>query len=332
MKLPPGKLPPQILQKLFATVAGSQPKDPRVMIGPRLGEDCAVIEFGERCLVAKSDPITFTADRIGWYAVQVNANDVAVMGARPCWFFATILLPETDAIPLAESIMADIISACAALQVSVCGGHTEVTPGLQRPIVCGHMLGEVSRDGLVRKERMRPGDAVLLARGVAIEGTAILAREAASRLAALPPSLLERARNLLFDPGISVVRAALAAAAAAPLHGMHDPTEGGLIGALCELAEAAGVGFAIESSQIPVLPETRAVCDTLQLDAFRLIASGALLVVAATQDAPCVVTALAEAGVAAALIGRVIERERGLRLDGSSFTFPQTDELTRALG
>lgn len=331
MKLPAGKLPPHLLQKLFATLA-AQPSDERVLIGPRIGEDCAVIDFGNRWLVAKSDPITFTAERIGWYAVQVNANDVAVMGARPRWFMATLLLPEEGAAALAESIMADIAAACAALGVTVCGGHTEVTPGLQRPVVCGHMLGDVAPEKLVRKERMRPGDVVLLARGVAIEGTAILAREAASRLASLPAPLLDRARNLLFDPGISVVEAARAAAAAAPLHGMHDPTEGGLIGALCELAEAASVGIEIESSRVPVLPETRAVCDTLQLDAFRLIASGALLVVTAAPDAPRVVAALKEAGVAAALIGSVVERERGLRLDGSSFSFPQKDELTRVLG
>ena len=306
------------------------PGDPRVVLGPRIGEDAAVLDFGDRYLVAKSDPITFTAERIGWYAVQVNANDLATLGARPRWFLLTLLLPDNDP-ALAEAIFADVLAACAELGVTLCGGHTEVTPGLDRPIVAGQMLGEVAKERLVRKERICPGDAVLLTRGVALEGTAILAREKAEQLAGrLDAAVLGRARDLLFRPGISVVADALAAAAAAPVHGMHDPTEGGLLGGLYELAQAAGVGLSVERARIPVLPETAVLCAALGLDPLRLIASGSLLIVVAEPDVDRVQQALVARGTPVARIGRVTRAEEELRLDGVPFEFPECDEIARA--
>jgi len=321
-----GKLPPAILDRLLGRIPR---RDARVVVGPRIGEDAAVIDFGDRYLVAKSDPVTFAAERIGWYAVQVNANDLATMGARPRWFLATLLLPRGDP-SLAEAVFADLLAACEELDISLCGGHTEVTPGLDRPIVAGHMLGEVEKERLVRKERIRPGDVVLLTRGVALEGTAILAREKAGELAGrLEAALLERARNLLFRPGISVVADALVACAAAPVHGMHDPTEGGLIGGLYELAAAAAAGLAVDSSRIPVLPETAAICSLLDLDPLRLIASGALLIAVAPDDERRVVETLAARGTPVAAIATVMPPAHGLRLDSAPFAFPDRDEITK---
>ena len=323
-----GKLPPHVLARLLERIP---PGDPRVVLGPRVGEDAAVLDFGDRFLVAKSDPITFAAERIGWYAVQVNANDLATLGARPRWFLLTLLLPNNDP-ALAEAIFADVLAACAELGVTLCGGHTETTPGLDRPIVAGQMLGEVEKERLVRKQRIRPGDAVLLSRGVALEGTAILAREKAEELAGrLDAAVLDRARGLLFRPGISVVADALAAADAAPVHGMHDPTEGGLLGGLYELAQVAGVGLSVERARIPVLPETADLCVALGLDPLRLIASGSLLIVVAEPDADRVQRALAVRGTPIARIGRVTQPETGLRLDGLPFDFPECDEIARAL-
>jgi hydrogenase maturation factor len=321
-----GKLPPAILDRLLGRIPR---RDARVVVGPRIGEDAAVIDFGDRYLVAKSDPVTFAAERIGWYAVQVNANDLATMGARPRWFLATLLLPRGDP-SLAEAVFADLLAACEELDISLCGGHTEVTPGLDRPIIAGHMLGEVEKERLVRKERIRPGDVVLLTRGVALEGTAILAREKAGELAGrLEAALLERARNLLFRPGISVVADALAACAAAPVHGMHDPTEGGLIGGLYELAAAAAAGLAVDSSRILVLPETAAICSLLDLDPLRLIASGALLIAVAPEDERRVVETLAARGTPVAAIATVMPPAHGLRLDSAPFAFPDRDEITK---
>ena len=168
---------------------------------------------------------------------------------------------------------------------------------------------------------------------------AILAREKAAELAGrldtgqdrLDATLLERARGLLFNPGISVVGDALAAAAAAPVHGMHDPTEGGLIGGLYELAAAAGAGLSVESARVPILPETRALCAALGLDPLRLIASGALLIAAAPGDVERVTQALGARGTPVAVIGCMTEAQEGRRLDGAPFEFPERDEVTRAL-
>ena len=220
-----GKLPPNLLERLLAKVSI---EDPRVLVGGRVGEDAAVIDMGDRVLVAKTDPITFASDLIGWYAVQVNANDVACMGAKPRWFLATILLPEGAEASLAESVFSQVVDACQKLEISLVGGHTEVTHQLQRPMVIGLMLGETERERVVLTSGAQPGDAIILTKGIAIEGTAVLAREAAPALKqrGVTEDALKRARNYLFNPGISVVREALAALDAVPLHSMHDPTEG----------------------------------------------------------------------------------------------------------
>ena len=187
--MPAGKLPPTMLDRLLRRFA---PSDPRLIVGPQMGEDAAVIDFGATYLVAKTDPITFATGEIGWYAVNVNANNIAVMGGVPRWFLATVLLPGKSSTPdLVEAIYAQLAEACAALGVSLAGGHTEITVGLNRPIMSGTMLGEVTPDRLVRSSGMQPGDDLVLARGVPIEGTAIIARERAQELlaaASTPPS------------------------------------------------------------------------------------------------------------------------------------------------
>ena len=330
--LRPGKLPAADLQDLLDRLDRA---DPRLVVGPRTGEDAAVIEMGDRVLVVATDPVTFATDRIGAYAVHVNANDVAVLGARPRWFFAVVLLPEaTAARGQAEAIMEDVAGACDALGATVAGGHTEITVGLDRPVVIGQMLGEVAPARLVRKTRMAPGDQVLLTRGAAIEGTAILAREMRARLSPwLPASLLDRAADLLTDPGISIVEAALAAADAADLHGLHDPTEGGVIAGLVELAAASGLGLRVDEGAIPVLPETAAVCAVLGLDPLRLIASGALLVVAPPGSIDPIERALAKRGVAARVVGELRPAGEGLQIerDGrlAPLVGPARDELAR---
>ena len=161
--LPAGKLPLALLERLLARFA---PDDPRIIVGPRMGEDAAVLDMGDRYLVAKTDPITFATSEIGWYAVNVNANDLAVMGAQPRWFLATVLLPAGQAgAPMAEEIFAQIHDACAALGISLAGGHTEITHDLNRPIVAGTMLGEVAPQDLLTSasaaagRRVDPGQA-----------------------------------------------------------------------------------------------------------------------------------------------------------------------------
>ena len=311
---PLGKLPADVLARLLAACA---PSDPRVIVGPGIGLDAAVIDLGDRLLVAKTDPITFATDSIGWYAVQVNANDIATTGAAPCWFMATVLLPGSRANKqLAEEIFAQIHTACAAIGVSLVGGHTEITHGLDRPIVVGAMLGQVARDRLVISSGARPGDAILLTKGIAVEGTAIIAREKANELSEFAFEFLERCRNFLTEPGISVVRDAAIATSAGRVHAMHDPTEGGLATGLRELAQASGVGLMIEADAVPVYPETQALCRATGLDPWGLIASGALLMAVEAADAETVARALEAQGIRAAVIGQVTEVTHGVKLHG----------------
>lgn len=334
--LPVGKLRAEVLQALFEKYA---PADDRVVIGPKIGEDAAVLDMGDRYLVATTDPITFATDEIGWYALQVNANDVAVRGARPRWFLATLLLPEGATTDLSvEQIFSQVGRACEELEVSLVGGHTEVTHGLGRPIVVGTMLGEVAKDRLVTSAGAWAGDMVLLTKGIPLEGAAIIAREKEKELLArgVPSALVERAKNFLHRPGLSVVPEALLASELGPVHAMHDPTEGGLATALWELAEASGVGLRIDRERIPVLPEGERLCREFGLDPLGTIASGSLLLTLAPADAALVLHACAREGIDCAFIGRVVPRDEGLTLveGGRSRplpTFPQ-DEITKLFG
>lgn len=330
----PGKLPLELLSDLLGKIDA---RDPRVALGARAGEDAALIDMGDRYLAAKTDPITFATDLIGWYAVQVNANDLAVMGATPRWLMATLLLPEGTSADDVRAMFSQLLDACDALGVTLIGGHTEITHDLPRPIAIGAMLGEVAKDKVVLTSGAQVGDSIALTQGVAIEGTAILAREAADALAAkgVSQDVIRRAQDLLFTPGISVAKAATIACEVG-VNSMHDPTEGGLATGLLEIATAAGVGIVVDDDRIPVLPECRAVCDALDLDPLGLIASGALLATLPPADARRLVAALRRAGIPSVEIGRVTPALEGLRLisNGAERALPtfERDELARFFG
>ncbi len=331
--LPVGKLRAETLQAFFNKLP---PRDERVVVGPRIGEDAAVIDMGDRYLVATTDPITFATDEIGWYVLQVNANDVAVRGARPRWFLATLLLPEGHTTESeVEDLFAQLGGACDDLDVSLVGGHTEVTYGVDRAIVVGTMLGEVAKDRLVTTGGARVGDAVLLTKGVPVEGAALIAREKETELLrrGVPREGVERAKGFLRRPGISVVPEALLASELVSVHAMHDPTEGGVATALWELATASGVGLCVERERILVLPEGERLCREFGLDPLGTIASGALLLTLAPADAAVVLHAWAQDGIDSAFVGRVVSREEGVTLveDGQARPIPtfSQDEITK---
>ena len=330
-----GKLPLDILSGLLEKV---RIDDPRVVLGPRAGEDAALIDFGDRYLVAKTDPITFATDLIGWYLVQVNANDLAAMGATPRWLMVTLLLPEKTTPEAVEEIFDQLGDACGGLGITLVGGHTEMAYDLPRPIAVGAMLGEVDKDKAVFTSGAKPGDAVILTKGIAIEGTALLAREAEKELlaAGVDSAVIERAKKYLFEPGISVVKDAAIACRTARIHAMHDPTEGGLATGLQELATGAGVGLTVDMESIPVLTECRTLCNAVGLDPLGLIGSGALLATLAPEDAAGVIDALAREGIPAYEIGRISSTDEGLvMLDGGEkrpLPVFERDELARFLG
>ncbi|MHC4405774.1 MAG: AIR synthase family protein [Planctomycetota bacterium] len=331
--IPIGKLPAELLRKLLKRYATA---DPRVVVGPAVGEDAAVIDMGQRYLVAKTDPITFATDEIGYYAVHVNANDLACCGATPRWYLATVLLPEAGTTPeLADRIFGQISEACRQLGVSLCGGHTEITYGLKRPIVVGQMLGEVAPDGYVTSSGAQVGDTLILTKGFAVEGTAIIAREKAHELRGVfPDAKLAQCAAFLHDPGISVLRDARVAMEVGGVHAMHDPTEGGIAAGLWELAQAAGVGFVVDEQRLSLLPECRSLCRRFELDPLGLIASGALLIAAAENRSAAIIEGLEGEGIAAAAIGEVLPADEGCSLratDGSLAPMPTfaRDEITR---
>lgn len=309
-------------------------------MGPAVGVDAAVVECGGPRIVLTADPVTFAAESIGRYAVHVNANDVACMGARPRWFLAMLLLPEGQTeLELVDLIFRDITEACAEVGARLCGGHTEVTPGLGQPIVAGAMLGELAGASPITPRGVGIGDVLILTKGIAVEGSAIIARDLEEHVRGrVPAAVLQRARGFLRDPGISVVRdalLALEAAGADGVHGLHDPTEGGLAQGIREIAEAAGVGFRIQREAIRVFPETASLCRVLGVDPLGLIASGALLIAAAREGASAIVAALRRSGIEAALIGEAVDAREGLVMEGREGVGPlplfARDELARLL-
>jgi hydrogenase maturation factor len=323
-----GKLPPELLRALLASLPAP---DPAVVAAGAVGEDAAVIDTGGlELLVAKTDPITFANEDAGRYLLAVNGNDIASMGGEPRWLLVTALLPEGTTRESAAEVLGGLREACVEAGVVLVGGHTEITVGLVRPILVGCLLGTVPRDGLTRTSSARPGDSLVLAGGIAIEGTAILAREHAEELCARGVGLtaITSAADWLRTPGISVLPAARALRGLA--RALHDPTEGGVITALHEIADASGNGLRVARERIAVLPECAAICEALGLDPLGLLASGALLAAVPPEKVEAALARLAAAGISGARIGEVAAGGRNFA-DGSAMPVFTRDELARFL-
>lgn len=330
--LPIGKLAPHFLSRLLEQYTS---QDETIIVGPQIGNDATVIEQGDHYLIAKTDPITFVSDNIGYYAVHINANDIACMGGTPHWFLATLLLPANLTTPdLVTLIFSQLRAACDELKIMFCGGHTEITHGINRPIIVGQMLGSVAKDGLFRPQNIQVGDDILLTKGIAIEATSIIAREKARLLRQIySEELVEKCQNYLFDPGISVVREALLAAQIGGVHAMHDPTEGGLVTGLRELAVAAQVGLTINEDDIPILPEAKLLCDQYGIDPLGAIASGALIIVVDPSTTHRILEAFIQQQLTIKVIGKIMNSESGLQLisNGQRTSLPefQQDEIAK---
>lgn len=322
--LPAGKVPPEVLEKLFKRLGAG---DPRVLLGPGKGIDFGAVDFGERVLVASTDPITGAVEDIGFYAVHVNANDVAVAGAKPRWFLVTLLLPEGSDERLPERIMEEIDREAKKLGIAVIGGHTEVTPGLDRPIVIGTMLGEVEREKFVRPDGAKPGDAIVMTKWAGLEGTSIIARERREELKnAFGESFVERAEALI--EYLSVLNDALILRDYA--NAMHDPTEGGVANGIHEMADSAGLGFRVFPNRVSIRDETLKVCEFYNLNPLALISSGSLLAAVPRDHAKFVVERLLSKGINAAIIGEFLAEEKRVAVVNGGerpFPRPETDEL-----
>ena len=321
--LPAGKLAPAFLAQLIET---SLP--PEVVLGPRIGEDACAIEMEAGTLVAATDPITLTGSDVGAYAVAVNANDVAVTGARPRWFLACVLLPEGATRSDAETLFSGMRRALDQVGAVLVGGHTEVTSAVRQPLVVGQMLG-VATERTVPTGGLHPGDTVVQIGPAPVEGAAVLAEGLpAERLATVSTGMLEAARSALEAPGISVVEPALAAARAGA-SALHDPTEGGLSAGLHEMADASGVSLAIKAERILWFEPGLELCAVAGLDPWGTLASGTLLAGFASDHLDRALQDLERAGHTVSVIGRA-DRGSGVTVGGGApLTRFERDELSR---
>jgi hydrogenase maturation factor len=333
--LAPGKLPGPLLERLVS--AHRTRPDASVLVSPGYGRGAAAIAVDGGQVLVKSDPITFATDAAARYLVAVNANDIACLGGIPRWLTVVLLLPERSTTePLVEGLFAELRAACDADGISVIGGHSEITVGVDRPLLIGTMLGIPGPSGLLEPGGASPGDDLLVTKWIGIEGTALLARERRERLIpVLGEATVTAGAKLLRQPGISIVRDARAALSVAGVTALHDPTEGGVATAIHELATVSGSGTEIMAEAMPVLPETAAICDQLDLDPLGLLGSGALLMAVSPDRRQAIEAACDAAGIMVSHIGRLVDAAEGVAIvrDGRRQPLPRfdTDEVARGL-
>ncbi|UCD01512.1 MAG: AIR synthase family protein [Promethearchaeota archaeon] len=330
-----GKLKHDYLGQLLSEI---EIQDNRVVLGSKIGEDAAVIDIpGENYLVVKTDPITFTTNEIGYYAVIVNVNDVVCLGAKPKWFQSTILLPENNTTTeIVEKIFNSINITCKSIGITVVGGHIEITPRLNRPIVIGSLIGEVEKNKLILTSGAEPGDALILTKGIFIEGTSIIGREKEKELKnkRFSNDFIEKCKNYLYSPGISVFKEALLANKNFKIKSCHDPTEGGVFTGIAEMTIASNTGVIIEEEKIFILPEPKILSEIFNLNPYNTISSGSLLIAVDQKDSSDLIDLLRKHDINAEKIGNFIPKNKGLivkKKDGKKapLKYSETDDITR---
>lgn len=300
MKLPPGKIPIDILKEVVFKNLGAERKE--VILGPSAGVDGAVLDFGNKNVIVSMDPITGAVERVGWEAININANDVATFGVEPAFFFSCIMLPEGADSKIVENISTQMNIAAKELGIAIVGGHCESTPGLTNPIVVGCIMGLTEKGKYVTAAGAKAGDKLILTKSAGIEGTAILATDRQTQLSKIfSPAILESAKG--FYNQISVVKDALTAYSAGGVNAMHDPTEGGILNGIHEMADAANFGVRVYEEKIPVEPETAKICRFYEIDPLQLISSGALLIAADPKAEDKIIDALCKQHIYADTIG-----------------------------
>ena len=333
MKLPPGKIPVDLLKEVVFKNLGADREE--VIVGPSAGVDGAVLDLGAKSLVVSMDPITGAVERIGWLAVNVNANDVATFGVQPAFLFSCMMLPENAERKLVETISAQMNAAAKELGIAIVGGHCESTPGLSNPIVVGCILGLTEKGRYVTAAGAKPGDKLILTKSAGIEGTAILATDREQALKKIMTNtMLQAAKD--FYSQISVVKDALTASKTGGVHAMHHPTEGGVAGGIHEMADASNLGVKVMEEAISVQPETARICSHFQIDPLQLIGSGALVISAEAKSADGIIRNLQNEDVPASVIGEFTENSEYrllIRKNGETKALPRplSDHLWIAL-
>ena len=321
-----GKVPENVLAR--SVFKQLHTKRPEVLLGAGIGEDCAAVKLAsDEIFVLSTDPITGTAKDIGKLAIQITLNDLASSGAEPVGVLLTILLPENAKESHLKQIMAQMEESCAQEKVQIMGGHTEVTTVVNQPVVTVCGVGKVKQGKLVTTAGAKVGMDLVVTKWIGLEGTSIIAKDREEELKTrFSTAFLEKAKQL--DRYLSVLPEA-AVATSSGVSAMHDVTEGGIFGALWEMAEASGVGLDVDFKKIPVRQETIEICEFYGINPYRLISSGSMLM--ASTDGNKLVRELEKAGINAVVIGKVTEgKDRIIRKDEEEHSFlerPKTDEL-----
>lgn len=324
--LPAGKVPQPVLEEIVFKRVGAHRDE--LVLAPAIGEDAAVVDIGDELLIASTDPITGATHRTGWLSVKVALNDIGAAGGEPVCVMVTILLPEGTSQEEFEELMEDVHGACLEEHVVVAGGHTEVTPGLQRPILSVTALGKTRGRKILSSGGCRIGDDIVVTKWAGMEGTSILARDFEKAVSEfLSPESVKEAQELL--ESISVVRDG-AIAREHGAHGCHDATEGGVLGAIYEMCEASGLGATVEADKIPVRPVTLEIADRVGIDPLRLVSSGCLVV--SHPDGRRLSEVYRNSGINAEVVGKMTGGGRIVNRDGRATPLerPTTDELWKA--
>ncbi len=324
-----GKIPENVLKRsVFRQI---HTKREEVVLGAGVGEDCAAVKLSEdEMFVISTDPVTGTATDIGHLAIHITLNDLASAGAEPVGVLLTLLLPEDSREEDLKKMMGQIEKVCAQAKVQIMGGHTEVTRAVLQPVinVCG--VGKAKTGQLISTSGARPGDDIIATKWIGLEGTSIIAKEKAKELAArYPLGMIQDAQK--FDQFLSVLPEA-AVAVKSGVSAMHDVTEGGIFGALWELAESSGVGLEIDLKKIPVKQETIEICEFFDINPYELISSGCMLM--ASKEGTALLRDLEKAGIHASLIGKATKGNDRVLLNQEERRFlepPKTDELYKVV-
>lgn len=323
-----GKLSPEKLNELILGQIHNRRSD--VLLHPTIGEDSAVIDFGDSVCVMSTDPITGAAKGMGRLAVHVSCNDLASNGAEPVGIQLVLLLPEDVTEERIKEIMQEVEQGAAELGIDVLGGHTEITSLVTKPIISATAIGKAPKDQYVTSSGAKPGDDIVITKGAGIEGTAILAWDYSEYLLqhGVRSETIETAKNFMEE--ISVLPEGLSAAKMGAT-AMHDVTEGGIYGALYEMVNASGVGFDLYGEQVLVRPETSEICLVLGIDPLGLLSSGTMMIT--IPDGDRLVQVLKEQGIVASKIGQITQLEKNYWINGAKqeFQLLERDELWRFL-
>lgn len=320
-----GKVPESILKR--SIIKQIRSRRPEIIMGAAVGEDCAIVELGDdEVYVMSTDPITGTSHEIGSLAVHVTANDIASAGAEVIGVMLSVLLPEGTEENELKTIMKQVESTCHELNIQTIGGHTEVTRVVNQPVITVTGVGKAVKGKYVTTSGARPGNDVIITKWIGLEGTSIIAREKEEELKKrFSSSFIKEAAD--FSKYMSVVPEA----AIAVKHGvtaMHDVTEGGIFGALWEVAEASGTGLEIDLKSIPIRQETIEISEVFGINPYELISSGSMLITA--EGGHDLVKKLADAGISASVVGKVTEGNDRILINGEEKRFlepPKSDEL-----